>query len=320
MILLTGATGFVGQAVLVQLLRRQECAIRTYGRRAPVGLHCNAAQNTLHINGDLSDGADFSAALTDIDVVIHCAAQAHVMKSSSDQSDDLYWAANVEGTCNLARQSIVAGVKRFIFISSVKVNGESTTNNSPFGHTSLPAPEDDYGRSKQAAEEGLRSLVVGTGMELVIIRPPLVYGPGVKGNFRSLLTVAEKNLPLPLGAINNQRSMVALDNLVDLIMTCITHPHATNQTFLVSDDQDVSTTQLLEKMSRAAGKSPRLLPVPMSWLRLAGKLTGKQAVIERLCGNLQVDINHTKTTLSWQPPISLEEGIKRCFIEDKEGC
>ncbi|WP_421214177.1 UDP-glucose 4-epimerase family protein [Aeromonas jandaei] len=320
MILLTGATGFVGQAVLVQLLRRQECAIRTYGRRAPVCLHGNAAQNTLHITGDLSDGADFSAALPDIDVVIHCAAQAHVMKSSSDQNDDLYWAANVEGTCNLARQSIVAGVKRFIFISSVKVNGESTTNNSPFSHTSLPAPEDDYGRSKQAAEEGLRSLVVGTGMELVIIRPPLVYGPGVKGNFRSLLTVAEKNLPLPLGAINNQRSMVALDNLVDLIMTCITHPHATNQTFLVSDDQDVSTTQLLEKMSRAAGKSPRLLPVPMSWLRLAGKLTGKQAVIERLCGNLQVDINHTKTTLGWQPPISLEEGIKRCFIEDKEGC
>ncbi len=322
MILLTGATGFVGQAVLVQLLRRQECAIRTYGRRAPVGLHGhgNAAQHTLHITGDLSDGADFSAALTDIDVVIHCAAQAHVMKSSPDQSDDIYWAANVGGTCNLARQSIAAGVKRFIFISSVKVNGESTTNNLPFSNTSLPAPEDDYGRSKQAAEEGLRSLVVGTGMELVIIRPPLVYGPGVKGNFRSLLTVAEKNLPLPFGAINNQRSMVALDNLVDLIMTCITHPHATNQTFLVSDDQDVSTTQLLEKMSCAAGKSPRLLPVPMSWLRLAGKLTGKRAVIERLCGNLQIDISHTKTTLGWQPPISLEEGIKRCFIEDNEGC
>lgn len=320
MILLTGATGFIGQAVLVQLLRRQECNIRTYGRRAPVGLHGNAAQNTLHITGELSNCADFSAALIDIDVVIHCAAQAHVMTLSPEHSDDIYWAANVEGTCNLVRQSIAEGVKRFIFISSVKVNGESTTNASPFSHTSLPAPEDNYGRSKQAAEDGLRTLVANSGMELVVIRPPLVYGPGVKGNFRSLLTVAEKNLPLPLGAINNQRSMVALDNLVDLIMTCITHPHAANQTFLVSDDQDISTTQLLEMMTRAAGKSPRLLAVPMSWLRLVGKLTGKQAVIERLCGNLQVDISHTKKMLGWQPPISVEDGIKRCFIEDKERC
>lgn len=322
MILLTGATGFVGQAVLMQLLRRQERRIRTYGRRAPVGLydHENAAQTTLHITGELSDCVDFSAALNDIDVVIHCAAQAHVMKPSPDHSNDIYWAANVEGTCNLARHAIAAGVKRFIFISSVKVNGESTTNASPFSHTSLPAPEDDYGRSKQAAEEGLRSLVVGTGMELVIIRPPLIYGAGVKGNFSSLLAIAKKNLPLPLGAIRNQRSMVALDNLVDLIITCVTHPHAANQTFLVSDGEDISTTQLLEMMASAAGKSPHLLPVPMSWLRLAGKLTGKQAVIERLCGNLQVDISHTKVTLGWQPPISVEEGIKRCFIEDKEGC
>ncbi|MGU5771261.1 UDP-glucose 4-epimerase family protein [Aeromonas allosaccharophila] len=320
MILLTGATGFVGQAVLVQLLRKQECKIRTYGRRVPVGLHGNTAEKTIHITGELSDCADFSAALIGIDVIIHCAAQAHVMKPSSDHGDDLYWAANVEGTCNLARQAIAAGVKRFIFISSVKVNGESTTNAAPFSHTSLPAPEDDYGHSKQAAEEGLRSLVVGTGMELVIIRPPLVYGLGVKGNFRSLLTIANRNLPLPLGAIDNQRSLVALDNLVDLIITCIAHPDAANQTFLVSDDQDISITALLQMMTQAAGKSPRLIPVPIWWLRVLGRLIGKQAVIERLCGNLQVDISHTKTTLGWQPPISLEEGIKRCFIEDKEGC
>lgn len=320
MILLTGATGFVGQAVLAQLLYRQERRIRTYGRRAPVNLHGNTAKTTLHITGELSDCADFSAALIDIDVVVHCAAQAHVMKPSLEHNDDIYWTTNVEGTCNLARQAIAAGVKRFIFISSVKVNGESTTNVSPFSHTSLTAPEDDYGRSKQAAEEGLRSLVFGSGMELVIIRPPLVYGPGVKGNFRSLLTIANRNFPLPLGAIDNQRSLVALDNLVDLIITCITHPDAANQIFLVSDDKDISTTQLLQMMTQAVGKSPRLIPVPMSWLRLVGRLTGKQAVIERLCGNLQVDISHTKTTLGWQPPISVEEGIRRCFIEDKKGC
>jgi UDP-glucose 4-epimerase len=154
-------------------------------------------------------------------------------------------------------------------------------------------------------------------MEVVIIRPPLVYGPGVKANFAAMMNLASKNLPLPLGAINNKRSMVALDNLVDLIVSCIDHPKAANQIFLVSDDNDISTTELLEMMIRVIGKTPRLLPVPMGWLKFVGKLIGKQAVIERLCGNLQVDISHTKETLGWQPPISMEEGIKRCFTEDK---
>lgn len=320
MILLTGATGFVGNAVLTQLNQQSGLTVRTYGRRDPVGLQLGSTNNWSHFVGEVGAAVDYASALQSVDIVIHCAAQAHVMNSLANNCADLYKDTNVDGSINLARQAIVAGVKRFIFISSVKVNGESTTNASPFSHASRPAPEDNYGRSKQAAEDGLRTLVANSGMELVIIRPPLVYGLGVKGNFFSLLTIAKSNLPLPLGAIHNQRSIVALDNLVDLIITCVTHPHAANQTFLVSDDDDISTTQLLEMMARAAGKSPRLLPVPMSWLRLAGKLTGKQAVIERLCGNLQVDISHTKKMLGWQPPISVEEGIKRCFIEDKEKC
>ncbi|MFM5164195.1 UDP-glucose 4-epimerase family protein [Aeromonas rivipollensis] len=315
MILLTGATGFVGNAVFTQLMQ-QGFSVRTYGRRAPV----KSIAHTRHVTGDIGGVENYAAALQDIDVVIHCAAQAHMMNSSANNCAGMYNDTNVDGSINLARQAIAAGVSRFIFISSVKVNGESTTNTQAFNHASLPAPEDDYGRSKQSAEDGLRILVANSGMELVVIRPPLVYGPGVKGNFCSLLAVAKKNLPLPLGAINNQRSMVALDNLVDLIITCIAHPHAANQIFLVSDDQDISTTQLLERMTRAAGKSPRLLPLPMSWLRLVGRLTGKQALIERLCGNLQIDISHTKATLGWQPPISVEEGIKRCFIEDEERC
>lgn len=323
MILLTGSTGFVGNAVLKQLMQRPDIdlAIRTYGRRLPAGLNAFRVadarlQENTHVTGEISAAADYGPALVDVDVVIHCAAQAHVMNNSEHSEVDIYRDINVDGTLHLARQAIAAGVKRFIFISSIKVNGESTSDSQPFTHDCAVAPEDAYGRSKQAAEDGLRQLVANSTMELVIIRPPLVYGPGVKGNFASLQTIVKKNLPLPLGAIYNQRSMVALANLVDLIMTCIHHPKAADQTFLVSDGDDISTTQLLAMMTQAAGKSPRLLPVPMSWLRLLGRVTGKLAVIERLCGNLQVDISHTKQVLGWQPPLSVAEGIVRCFIEE----
>lgn len=318
MILLTGATGFVGSAVLTQLTLNSGVAVRTYGRRAPLGLQLGSTNNISHIIGELGADVDYTSALHSVDVVIHCAAQAHIGKNFTDRQVAFHQ-INYDGTLKLARQASNAGVKRFVFISSIGVNG-SYNQQGPFKYDDVAAPWDEYTQSKYAAELGLRQLAKDTGLEVVIIRPPLVYGVNAPGNFGKLTHAVRHGRWLPLGAIYNQRSFVAVDNLVDLIINCVTHPHATNQTFLVSDDQDISTTQLLEMMSRAAGKSPRLLPVPMSWLRLAGKLTGKQAVIERLCGNLQVDISHTKTTLGWQPPISLDEGIKRCFIEDKEGC
>ncbi|MGL6150537.1 MAG: NAD-dependent epimerase/dehydratase family protein [Aeromonas sobria] len=318
MILLTGATGFVGSAVLTQLTLNSGVSVRTYGRRAPLGLQLGSTNNFSHIVGELGAAVDYTSALHSVDVVIHCAAQAHIGKNCIDRQV-AFNQINYDSTLKLARQASDAGVKRFVFISSIGVNG-SYNKQGPFKYDDIAAPWDEYTHSKYAAELGLRQLAKETGLEVVIIRPPLVYGANAPGNFGKLTHAVRHGRWLPLGAIHNQRSFVALDNLVDLIINCVTHPHATNQTFLVSDDQDISTTELLEMMSRAAGKSPRLLPVPMSWLRLAGKLTGKQAVIERLCGNLQVDISHTKTTLGWQPPISLEEGIKRCFIEDKEGC
>ncbi|MFM5676222.1 NAD-dependent epimerase/dehydratase family protein [Aeromonas veronii] len=325
MILLTGATGFLGNAVLNQLAQQPDVAIRTYGRRAPVGVNVDRvadvdarAHAVSHVMGEISAAADYAPALIDVDVVIHCAAQAHINKNATDRQAELNH-VNCEGTLKLARQAIEAGVKRFVFISSIGVNG-GHNQQGPFKYDDVTAPWDEYTRSKYAAELGLRRISCESSLEVVIIRPPLVYGANAPGNFGKLTHAVRHGRWLPLGAIHNLRSFVALDNLVDLIITCVTHSHAINQTFLVSDDEDITTSQLLEMMTQAAGKSSRLLPVPMSWLRLVGKLTGKQAMIERLCGNLQVDISHTKITLGWQPPISVEEGIKRCFIEDKKGC
>lgn len=306
-IILTGASGFVGRKIKNFIPKEKLILV---GRR-------NLDEEYSFFLSDLDESSQYGDIMKDVSCIIHCAARAHVMHEGHDNPYCLYHKINVDGTLNLARQAAVNGVKRFIYISSIKVNGESTIINSPFTEKDIPAPEDAYGASKLAAENSLRDLAIETDMEVVIIRPPLVYGPGVKANFAAMMNLASKNLPLPLGAINNKRSMVALDNLVDLIVSCIDHPKAANQIFLVSDDNDISTTELLEMMIRVIGKTPRLLPVPMGWLKFVGKLIGKQAVIERLCGNLQVDISHTKETLGWQPPISMEEGIKRCFTEDK---
>lgn len=306
-ILITGFRGFVGKALTSTISNRDLVLL---GREKSSDLVFPFFQCDFNTDDDCSD------ALSGICTVVHIAALAHIMDMQASDPLSVYRKVNTLGSLNLARKASAAGVKRFIFISSIKVNGESTLSDKPFRYDDMPSPEDPYGISKAEAEVGLKQIAADTGMEVVIIRPPLVYGSGVKANFAAMMKLAQKNLPLPLGAIHNKRSLVALDNLVDLIVTCIDHPKAANQTFLVSDDHYVSTTELLQMMTLTAGKKPRLIPVPVSWLKLAGKLIGKQAVIDRLCGNLQVDIQHTKDTLGWKPPISVEEGIKRCFVKE----
>ncbi|MGZ9897690.1 UDP-glucose 4-epimerase family protein [Shewanella gaetbuli] len=301
-ILLTGYTGFVGSNVL-DLFKDQPGSIKCLGRRKPLF-------GTFY-QGELSPSSEYKDALDGVDVIIHCAARVHVMNDSSIDPLAEFREVNSFATLNLAKQAIDAGVKRFIFVSSIKVNGGSTLSGMPFTAADARMPEDFYGKSKSEAEELLLQLAKETGLEVVIIRPTLVYGPGVKANFASLMKLVSKGLPLPFGSINhNKRSLVSVRNLVDLIMTCVVHPKAVNQVFLVSDDHDVSTASMVKHMSHALGKSSRLLPVPLWCYRLVGKLTGKSDVVDRLVGSLQVDISHTKDTLGWVPPQTLEQGFK----------
>lgn len=307
-ILITGHTGFIGRAI-VDALKQHPLTLA--GRRQ---LHHQPGQ---FFHKELTAEQDFSDCLAGVDVVIHAAAQVHSMQAPTDNTVAFYRAINVDATINIAKQAAAAGVKRFIFISSIKVNGEETHDGQRFTPNDASISCDAYGQSKAEAEAALRQLATETGLEVVIIRPPLVYGPGVKANFAAMLRLAKWNLPLPFGAIHNKRSMVALANLVDLVKICVSHPNAANQTFLVSDDHDVSTTEMLQLMIRAYGKRPRLIPIPASWLWFVGKLTGKQAIVSRLCGSLQLDISFTKAQLNWTPPITVAQGIQSC-IDSKD--
>lgn len=306
--LVTGANGFIGNALVKRLstqadLRGVTMATRRLTPEWPEGVQqC--------IVGNLDAATDWSTALIGISAVVHCAARVHLLVDKSVNPIDDYRHANVQGTLNLARQAAGAGVRRFVFLSSIGVNGAETFR-SPFTAQLEVAPHSPYAVSKYEAELGLHALAVETGMEVVIIRPPLVYGPGAPGNFGSLLRWLERGVPLPLGSIDNLRSMVALDNLVDLIVTCITHPAAANQTFLVSDGEDVSTTDLLLRMGRAMEHPARLVPVPVGLLKLAATMLGKRDVAQRLCGSLQVDIEKTRRLLDWTPPLSLDQGLKK---------
>ena len=307
-VLVTGASGFVGSVLAKRLAGHSLFKTRTAVRRVINSLL--VPDEVIQVSG-MGFDSEWGTALHGIDVVVHLAARAHIMKDEVPDPLFEYRKVNVEGTLNLARQAVQAGVKRFIFISSIKVNGEQTPLGKPFTSGDTSAPEDPYGISKNEAEQGLHQLAQETGMEVVIIRPPLVYGPGVKGNFASMIRLVEKGIPLPLGAIHNQRSLVGLDNLIDFIITCIDHPAAANQTFLVADGEDLSTTELLRRVGQAMGKPAHLIPVPMGMLKFGAQLLAKQAMAQRLCGNLQVDISKARKVLGWKPPVSVDEGLRR---------
>lgn len=311
-ILLTGVTGFLGSRIATTLSVVEGIRLRAAVRRPT-----EIPEVELVEVRELDANTDWSGALACQQIVIHTAARAHIM--SDEVADPLteYRRVNVDGTLNLAYQAAAEGVKRFIFISSIKVNGEQTPHGIPFTADDVPAPEDPYGISKWEAEQGLRQIALETGMEIVIIRPPLVYGPGVKGNFASMIKMVEKGLPLPLGAIHNQRSLVGVDNLVDLIVTCIDHADAANQVFLAGDGCDLSTTALLQGVAKAMGRPSRVIPVPSGMLKLAATVLGKRAIADRLLGSLQVDISKTEKFLGWHPPVGVDEGLRRCFTDPK---
>lgn len=315
-VLLTGGTGFLGRAVLQRLLATDKRALiaaaRTPDPNFPEGV-------TVEQVGELGADTDWTACLLGVDVVIHCAARAHVMKEDVPDPLAEYRRVNVQGTIALARQAALSGVRRFVFISSIKVNGEGTPSNQPFRPDAIPAPEDAYGISKHEAEQGVLALARETGMEVVIIRPPLVYGPNVKGNFSRMIGWVRKGLPLPLGSVHNQRSLVALENLADFVVLCsdrVRSPLASNEVFLISDGEDVSTTELLRKIARAYGVNGRLMSVPVIWFQVAARLFGKRAVADRLFGSLTVDNSKARELLGWAPTISMDSQLEKMAAHD----
>lgn len=304
-VLVTGANGFVGEAAVFKLLVSRDfqpiAAVRGVSRLQ--GL-CPV------VKFDLAK-PDLQPNLGDIDVVIHAAARVHIMNDDAAQTVEQFRKVNVEGTLRLARNAAASGVRRFIFISSIKVNGEWTAPGKPFSADDLPNPLDPYGISKCEAEKALKELSHETGMDVVIIRPPLVYGPGVKANFKNMLKWLAKGVPLPLGAVNNKRSLVAVDNLVSLIITCIDHPGARNQIFLAGDGVDLSTSELLRRLSQSIDKPSRLIPVPQRILQCAARIAGKKGIADRLLGSLQIDIKKNKELLGWVPPADVDEALRR---------
>ncbi len=307
-LLVTGANGLIGRAVLARAATDGTLQLRgttrNHGAELPDSVEPVAV-------GDLLPETDWSRGVDGVDAIVHTAARVHVMREVIADPLAEFRRVNVDGTLNLARQAADAGVRRFVFLSSVKVNGEQTWPGAPYHADDVPAPIDPYGISKHEGELGLRGLAQESGMDVVIIRPVLAYGPGVKGNYLSLMRWLYKGLPLPLGAIHNQRSLVALDNLVDLIVTCLHHPSARNETFLVSDGEDLSTTGLLRRTAAALGRPARLISVPTSVLRAAARVLGKADLAKRLCGSLQVDISKTRERLGWTPPVTIDDALKQ---------
>lgn len=302
-ILVTGANGFVGRSLCSVMDAASVPYLPVVRRHTASMPNAAVVENFVALN-------DWRSLLSGVDTVVHLAARAHVLRDSSTDPLHEYRSANVEATLHIARQCALAGVRRFFYLSSIKVNGEATSG-KPFSAGDVPCPIDPYGISKLEAEQGLHKIGKETGLEIVIIRPPLVYGPNVRANFLTLLRLVDKGIPLPFGRVDNRRDMVYLGNLVDLILRCVTHPDAAGHTFLVSDERSVSTAELVREIGMAMGKPVKLLPVPPYWIRSAAKLLGKQAMAERLLGSLQVDVTDTKNILGWVPPYTFQYGVSQ---------
>ena len=303
-ILVTGASGFLGKSLCEELTSKKLDFVPIYRKNH------SPTENCLYIE-NLNSQTNWTDKLIDVDFVVHCAARVHIMKESESDPLSLFREVNVDGTLNLAKQAAANGIKRFIFISSIKVNGEGTLINKPFRPEDEIAPKDPYGISKAEAEKGLKQLAKETGMEVVIIRPPLVYGSGVKANFAAIMKLTSLGIPLPFGKLTqNKRSMVYVKNLVDLIITCLFHPNAADETFLVSDNDDLSTARMVNELSIALSTKGWMLPVPSKLFEIFGRLIGKSDVIDRLCGSLQVDITKTNQLLDWQPPVPVKDAFK----------
>lgn len=302
-LLVTGATGFVGRRLMTVAAERGHDVM---------GLCRNAPDDRPFLQGGYDlDSEELPVSLTGVDCVVHCAARVHQMNDRASDPLASFRRHNRDAALVLARAAAEAGVRRFVFISSIKVNGEQTSPGRPFRADDRPAPEDPYGQSKAEAEQALQTLASETDMELVIIRPPLVYGPGVRANFASLLGLVARGLPLPFARVDNRRSLVFVDNLVDLILTCCEHPAAAGQVFLASDNDDLSLARLIREMASAMGRPARLLPVPVFLMRVAARLLGKGGLATRLFGSLQVDITPARERLQWHPPVSVSEALRR---------
>lgn len=308
--LITGANGFVGTALCAELLRQGQsvtAAVRSFSQ-----MPFSQPQSNIEMIevGNVDGNTDWSAVLSGVEAIIHLAARVHVMHDDSADPLTEFRAVNTAGTTHLARSAAATGVKRFVYVSSIKVNGEATHGTHKFAESDQPAPQDPYGVSKYEAEQALQRIAQETGLEVVIVRPPLIYGAGVKGNFAQMLKVISKSVPLPLASVKNLRSFIYVENLVDALIVCATHPDAAGKTYIVSDGEDISTPNLLRQLATAMNVPCRLFPCPPNFLRLAASLLGKSAQVERLLGSLQVDSGKIRRELNWQPSYTLQQGLQ----------